>query len=112
MAWRCPAFAIGSPLAAIALAAGMMAAALTSPAQAQTTPSDSASFSGGQLLTQLGVTEQYRPDYPTALIDHRLVFAQYDKTGNAKEIISLDPETREGSVIASGLQNPEKIFFS
>jgi hypothetical protein len=112
MAWRCPAFAIGSPLAAIALAAGMMAAALTSPAQAQTTPSDSPSFSGGQLLTQLGVTEQYRPDYPTALIGHRLVFAQYDKTGNAKEIISLDPETREGSVIASGLHNPEKIFFS
>ena len=96
--------------ACLALAYAIAASSGSVPAASQTPPVGTAP-TDSELLTPVRFIAQYRPDYAKTVIDHRLLFPQFDSTGGTKEIISLDPETGDGTVVASGLIEPVRILF-
>jgi len=62
--------------------------------------------------THLSLDEQYilKSEYPMREIDGYLIYSRYDKTGNSKEIISLDPLTKKEEILVSG--EHEAIFVA
>ena len=46
------------------------------------------------------------------VLDHHFLFAEFDASGNAQQIISVDPATGKSAIVAAHLQNPTAILFS
>jgi hypothetical protein len=90
----------------------MMSAAVV-PAPAQV-PSGATAPTGDHILTQVHVLEQYRPQLIGTVLDHRLLFPQFDRTGNGIEIVSVDPNSGAGIIVASGLDgmSTQHILFA
>jgi uncharacterized protein len=66
------------------------------------------------LLRPVGSAGGFHPNSGFEILDHHLLFAEFDSSGNVQQIISVDPATGKSVVVAAHLQQPlaPAILFS
>ena len=68
---------------------------------------------GNGLLSPSGSAGSFHLSiFPWVVLDHHLLFAEFDASGSTEQIISVDPTTGKSAVVATRLQNPIAVLFS
>ena len=82
------------------------------PAKTATPPASEPTNANGLLRPSGSAGVLPNPNSGLRVLDHHLLFAAFDPSGNTQQIISVDPATGKSAIVAAQLRNPTAILFS